>query len=175
MLNEFSNPETADYDLKVAVESETQDINYANNYSQTLLELAKIIEGNYAEYGISLEEQENPTQDTILKILSKLPEELLNKVSRETILLLNNPLEEELLNLVGFLDEYDLPRYGITLAEYFYPTEEVLNKVKKHLKEKDELTAQDFENGSLSETQLKDESELTAEDFDDSSLSGYQL
>ena len=48
----------------------------------------------------------------------------------------SNPYVEQLADLIGILEEDELAQveqYGITVAEYFNPTEETINKVKEAL------------------------------------------
>ena len=48
-----------------------------------------------------------------------------------------NPYEEELMELIGFVEDISneqmIEQYGITLYEYYEPTEETIIKVKQKL------------------------------------------
>ena len=45
----------------------------------------------------------------------------------------------EILNLVGFLEDGELIKYGLTEEEYMHPTQDTVDKIKNYLR-KEQLT-----------------------------------
>ncbi len=72
-FKEFTNPEEKDYDINSSLESSTYNNQTINTYSEQLVDLIGILEDVNEEalqeqYGISMAEYLNPTNETIKKV-----------------------------------------------------------------------------------------------------------
>ena len=79
-FSEFDNPERQDYDInRVSVEKRNDELNQMieNDYDEQLIDLIGIVEDIDEEdfenvYGITVEEYNHPTAETIRKVKEKL-------------------------------------------------------------------------------------------------------
>lgn len=74
MFNEFSNPESADYDITSSLKEEEKEISVhtPSESEKYIIEIADLVgfleDGEWEEYGITEEEYMNATEETVNKI-----------------------------------------------------------------------------------------------------------
>lgn len=76
-FKEFTNPEEKDYDINSSLENNTYNFQSSNQYSEQLEDLIGILEDVTEEelqeqYGISMNEYFNPTEETIIKVSKRI-------------------------------------------------------------------------------------------------------
>lgn len=82
-FREFTNPEEADYDITMSINNENTVEKQPNPYIEQLIDLIGILEDvtdeDLVQYGITMEEYENPTLDTIIKVAKKVDNPIVGK------------------------------------------------------------------------------------------------